>query len=374
MRVELQQRGVALDLVLPVLHLLNLVEIVLETATGGPSSQLAVRTVEVELCHGRLIQTHNMAEQLPVVGALLVTEPLPADDLHHQLFELLTVAVGLRLRPPRLLRPQSKHRNRLVGFLAQALHVYVLSNEGLIRKMQLALGLPGKSDGASVSGRAVARSGIDIGSDERELLLVLSDDSHDHLSHVNADLYVQVLVLFGPPLEHLGLVEHLLRHPQQPLHLVPPHHLVLHLTLDLLYARGSHVGVPHRLYLLHCEAGAELVELPVEIVEDAHDVAALFLDDRVEVADVAKENGHAVLAVLPALLAALRKEVPHKLRHQNRPDIVCLVRLHLYLLAEDEILLRVEGAPVKHRHIHCPANAAQEYLEGKDGVGTADDR
>jgi hypothetical protein len=48
-----------------------------------------------------------------------------------------------------------------------------------------------------------------------------------------------------------------------------------------------------------------LVELPEELVHEVHDVDAFLLDDGVEVADVAEEDGHVVLGLLEFVLAVL---------------------------------------------------------------------
>ncbi len=100
------------------------------------------------------------------------------------------------------------------------------------------------------------RSSINVGADQRELLFVLANHPNDHLSHMNPNLNLQVLILLQSPLEHLRLLQHLLGHPKKPLNLIPSKHLILHLAFDLLDASGCHVGVPHCFYLLDCKAGA----------------------------------------------------------------------------------------------------------------------
>ena len=56
------------------------------------------------------------------------------------------------------------------------------------------------------------RGGIDIGPDQRKLLLMLAYDPHNNLSNMYADLDIQILILLSTPFKHLSLVQHLLGH------------------------------------------------------------------------------------------------------------------------------------------------------------------
>lgn len=117
-----------------------------------------------------------------------------------------------------------------------------------------------------------------VGSYKRELFFMLAYNSHYNFTHVNSYLNIQILVLFGTPFEHLGLIQHLLCHSQQSFHLVPSDHLILHLAFDLLDARSCHISISHSLYLLHCETRAKLIELSVQIIQNPDNVSALFFD------------------------------------------------------------------------------------------------
>jgi hypothetical protein len=87
MGIEFQERRVAFDLILSILHLLYLIEIILKPSTRCPSSQLSVGTIDIGLGERRLGQTDYIGKDLPIIRALLVTQSLASDDLHNELFE-----------------------------------------------------------------------------------------------------------------------------------------------------------------------------------------------------------------------------------------------------------------------------------------------
>ena len=94
------------------------------------------------------------------------------------------------------------------------------------------------------------RGGIDIGPDQRKLLLMLAYDPHNNLSNMYADLDIQILILLSTPFKHLSLVQHLLGHPPQSLYFIPSHHLVLHLAFYFFDAGCCHIGIAYCFYLL----------------------------------------------------------------------------------------------------------------------------
>lgn len=161
----------------------------------------------------------------------------------------------------------------------------------------------------------MSRCSIYIGSNKRKLFLMFANNPDYNFSNMNPYLNIQILVLFGTPLEHLGLIQHLLSHSKQSFYLIPSDHLVLHLTLDLLYARSCHIRVTHSLYLLHCETRTQFVELSIQIIQNSHHVSALLFNYGVEIAHITEKYSHAVLPILSSLFTSLRKEIPDKFRH-----------------------------------------------------------
>lgn len=82
MSIEFQERRVAFDLILSILHFFDLVEVILEAPTCGPSPQFSVRVVDIGLGKRRLRQTDDIGKDLPIIRALLITQSLTSDDFH----------------------------------------------------------------------------------------------------------------------------------------------------------------------------------------------------------------------------------------------------------------------------------------------------
>lgn len=169
---------------------------------------------------------------------------------------------------------------------------------------------------------------------------------------MNSHLYLKIFILFNTPLEQSRFLEHLLSHIDQSLNFIASHHFVLHLSFNLLDACCCHVSVAHSLYFLHSEAWAQLIELSVQIIENAHHVTTLLLNDWIEIANVAEENSDAILAILPTVFSIFTEKITHKFRNQYSPYIISLINLHLDLFTQYTVFARVKSAAIEYHKVN----------------------
>ena len=139
-------------------------------------------------------------------------------------------------------------------------------------------------DVALLARRAVPAGRVHHVADQAELRLVVPDDSHDGLAHVDADLQLEALVVLDLVHEGLGQAEHAQRR-------VDGAQLLRDRLLDLDDAARRHVSLADGLDFLDAVDVAEVVEALEDLVQELDDLVLAVLDDVVEVGDVAEEDG-----------------------------------------------------------------------------------
>lgn len=203
-------------------------------------------------------------------------------------------------------------------------------------------------------------SSIDVGTNQRKLFFMLSNHSNNYFSYMNTYFDLQIFVFLDSPFEHFSLFEHLLSHTHQTFNFISFDHLVFHLIFYFLDSWSSHIGITHCFYFLDCKAWTNFVEFSIKIIKQSYHISSFLLNNRIEITYVAEKDCHTFLLIL----SIFSKEVSHEFRHQNSPNIICLVCLHFYLLPLNKIFPWIESTTVKHSWIDDTTQSHKDDVKG----------